>query len=262
MCCVCVPIQVWNSRVVPSDQERKIQEAMEHDLGDNEANPRETYWEGDVVRDVVDVYEAHLRINETMDKIDILSIFDQCPSYNRDLKTITVNHTVQEILEMDSVRNNVHFKKYLENAGDLYLELWFSDEKVKCIAPQLPPNEAVTLKDIYTTFKPRYVLQYIQKRVIDLGGTANIDLKSASMEAHLATHNFPAPVTIQVRIFEDTDQQCYLVKFERIGGDTLHFGRVWQQLIKVCGGCLSGVPNELFSCTDQDKKEAEVCHLT
>ena len=41
------------------------------------------------------------------------------------------------------------------------------------------------------------------------------------MESHLATHNFPAPVTIQVRIFEDIDKKCHLVKFERIGGDTL-----------------------------------------
>jgi len=250
-------VRVWNSNKVVSEQERKIQEAMERNLGDNEANPREAYWEGDVVRDVVDVYEAYLVIGETMERMDILSIFEECPSYNRESKTITVHHTVREVLEMESVQNNVHFKKYVENADELYLELWFSDEKFKCIAPQLPPNEAVTLKDIYTTFKPRYVLQYIQKRVIDLGGTANIDLKSASMEAHLATHNFPAPVTIQVRIFEDTDKECFLVKFERIGGDTLHFGRVWQQLIRVCGGCLSGVPKQLFSCTEQDRKDAE-----
>eukprot|EP00488_Nonionellina_sp_1-RS-2012_P001129 TRINITY_DN178_c0_g1_i1.p1 TRINITY_DN178_c0_g1~~TRINITY_DN178_c0_g1_i1.p1 ORF type:complete len:154 (-),score=38.56 TRINITY_DN178_c0_g1_i1:252-713(-) len=139
----------------------------------------------------------------------------------------------------------------------LYVELWFSDEKVKCIAPQLPPNESVTLKDIYTTFKPRYVLQYIQKRVIELGGTANIDLKNASMEAHLATHNFPAPVTIQVRIFEDIQKECYLVKFERIGGDTLHFGRVLKQLITKCGHCLTGVPKDQFQCTEQDREEAE-----
>merc|ERR1712157_463781 len=200
-------IRVWNKNKKVDEQTRQIQEEMERNLKENDKNYRQEYWDGDIVRNVVDVYEASLRIDDVMDK--------------------------------------------------LYIELWFSDEKIPCNAPQLPPNESVTLKDIYTTFKPRYVLQYIQKRVIELGGTANIDLKNASMEAHLATHNFPAPVTIQVRIFQDNEKECYLVKFERIGGDTLHFGRVLKQLIRKCGYCLTGVPKKIYKCSDKDRQEAE-----
>jgi len=251
-------IQIWNSNRKVSAQERAVQEAMEQDLVDGSANPREAYWAGDVVRDVVDVYEAYLCIAGRVERVDIVSIIGQCPSFNREARTITVEHTVAEVLGLESVRRNAHFAQFLEHADSVYLELWFSDEAVQCVAPQLPPNEAVTLKDVHTTFKPRFVLQYIQKRVIDLGGTANIDLKSASLEAHLATHNFPAPVTVQVRIFEDCVRECFLVKFERIGGDTLHFGRVWQQLVRVCGGCLSGVPRDQFSCSEQDRLDAEL----
>jgi len=250
-------IKIWNVDKKVSAQEKDVQAEMERDLAENQANRREEYWQGDIVRNVVDVYEAYLRIEDDPDKIDIVSIFDQCASYDRKKRTITVDKTVQEICALPEVKNNGNFKKYIDNLDCLYLELWFSDEKVKCVAPQLPPNESVTLKDIYTTFRPRYVLQYIQKRVIELGGTANIDLKNASMESHLATHNFPAPVTIQVRIFEDSEKKCYLVKFERIGGDTLHFGRVLKQLIRKCGHCLTGVPKDQFVCSKEDRAEAE-----
>jgi len=250
-------IKIWNKNKKVSAQEREVQEELEKNLSENQENRREEYWDGDIVRNVVDVYEAHLRIEDDADKIDIVSIFDQCKSYDRKKRTISINETVKEICALPQVQNNENFKKYIDNLDSLYLELWFSDEKVKCVAPQLPPNESVTLKDIYTTFKPRYVLQYIQKQVIELGGTANIDLKNASMESHLATHNFPAPVTIQVRIFEDKEKKCYLVKFERIGGDTLHFGRVLKQLIKKCGHCLTGVPREQFVCSKEDRAEAQ-----
>jgi len=50
---------------------------------------------------------------------------------------------------------------------------------------------------------------------------------------------------------------CYLVKFERIGGDTLHFGRVLKQLIRKCGHCLTGVPKEHFVCSKEDRIEAQ-----
>jgi serine/threonine protein kinase len=250
-------IKIWNSDRVASAVEREMQEDLEFDLREKDPNRREEYWQGDIVRDVVDVYEAYLRYND-IDQIDILSVFeDECKSYDKAKRTIVINHTVQQICNLPQIKNNVNFKKYLDNKDDLYLELWFSDEKIKCIAPQLSPKECVTLKDIYTTFPPRYVLQYIQKRVIELGGTANIDLKNACMEAHLATHNFPAPVTIQVRIFEDIQKKCFLVKFERIGGDTLHFGRVLKQLIRKCGHCLTGVPKEQFTCSQQEREEAE-----
>jgi len=251
-------IKVWNAHKKVSVQERQVQEDMERDLKDEDDNRREEYWQGDTVRNVVDVYEAYLRIDGETEKMDILSIFcEQSTSYNRDAKTIKVGRTVGEVLELESVRNNEHFAKYAERADELYLELWFSDEAVKCVAPQLSPDEAVTLKDVWTTFPPRYVLQYIQKRVIELGGTGSIDLRSATMGAHLATHNFPAPVTIQVRIFEDTARECFLVKFERLGGDTLHFGRVLRQLVRKCGHCLTGVPKAQFECSDADRLEAE-----
>eukprot|EP01083_Nonionella_stella_P181773 652216_1 len=243
-------VKIWNQNRKVSDQEREMQQEMEQ--------LREEYWEGDIVRNVVDVYEATLRIEDDVDKIDILSIFnDQCKSYDKDKRSITVRKTVADICGLPQVQNNAHFAKYIENIDRLYLEVWFSDEKVKCIAPQLPPNESVTLKDVYTTLKPRYVLQYIQKRVIELGGTANIDLKHASMETQLTALNFGAPVTIQIRILEDAEKKCYLVKFGRICGDTLHFGRVLRQLITKCGHCLTGVPKEQFQCTEQDRQEAE-----
>jgi len=251
-------IKVWNRHKKVSSQERQVQEDMERNLKDDDANRREEYWEGDTVRNVVDVYEAYLRIDGQQEKMDILSIFcEESSSYNRDKKTIQVGRTVGEVLELEAVRNNEHFAKYAEREDELYLELWFSDEAVKCVAPKLSPDEAVTLKDVWTTFPPRYVLQYIQKRVIELGGTGSIDLRTATMGAHLATHNFPAPVTIQVRIFEDEERGCFLVKFERLGGDTLHFGRVLRQLVRKCGHCLTGVPKAQFKCSDEDRQEAE-----
>ena len=61
-----------------------MQEDMERNLKDDDANRREEYWQGDTVRNVVDVYEAYLRIEGQQDKMDILSIFcDQSGSNNR-----------------------------------------------------------------------------------------------------------------------------------------------------------------------------------
>ena len=47
------------------------------------------------------------------------------------------------------------------------------------------------------------------------------------------------------------------MKFERIGGDTLHFGRVLKQLIRKSGEVLTGVPKEQFRYSEQDRQEAE-----
>eukprot|EP00484_Ammonia_sp_Unknown_P024796 CAMPEP_0197034770 /NCGR_PEP_ID=MMETSP1384-20130603/12755_1 /TAXON_ID=29189 /ORGANISM="Ammonia sp." /LENGTH=674 /DNA_ID=CAMNT_0042464725 /DNA_START=60 /DNA_END=2084 /DNA_ORIENTATION=- len=250
-------VKLWNSQRVVDDMTRAVQEEMEKDLQEGQLNAREEYWQGDIVRNVVDIEEAYLRIEDDTDKIDILSIFHSISCYDKSKYLINVNEICKQICNHEYTKNNKNFEKYCENMENCYVELWFSNEAVPCIAPQLPPNESVTLKDIYTVEKPNYVLLFIQKVVVELGGTANIDFKNASMEAHLATHNFPAPVTIQVRIFEDVDKACFLVKFERIGGDTLHFGRVLKQLIRKCGQCLTGLPKEQFVISDSEKQEAE-----
>eukprot|EP01084_Bolivina_argentea_P018410 34286_1 len=163
-------IKIWNENKKLSIQEREVQEEMEKNLSDNQPNRREEYWQGDIVYNVVDVYEAALRIQDDSDKIDILSFFDQCKSYDKDKRTIKIQNTVKQICNLTQIKNNTNFKKYLDNFDNLYLELWFSDEKIKCIAPQLPPNESVTLKDIYTTFKPRFVLHLGHARGSGGGG--------------------------------------------------------------------------------------------
>jgi len=250
-------VKIWNNSVEPDAMTRDIQENLEKDLKDGEKNHREEYWQGDIIRAVVGVEKCFIKINGSTQEIDIFSLFESLECYDKPKKLVNVNNICSQLLNLSTVANNDNFKVFNDNIKDVFIELWFSDQPFECIAPQLPPNESVTLKDIYTTEKPRMVLYYIQKRVIELGGTANIDYKNASMEAHLATHNFPAPVTIQVRIFEDVEKKCYLTKFERIGGDTLHFGRVLKQLIRKCGTCLTGVPKEQFKYSEQDRQEAE-----
>ena len=251
-------VRLWNESIVPDFQTRELQESLESDLKEGEKNFREEYWQNDIVRGVVGIEHCRLCIQgQAKPALDVLAIFNECECYDKAKWLVNVNKICNQILSSKEIMNNTNFEIYRKNINKVYIDLWFSDEIMPCIAPQLPPNESVTLKDIYTTEKPNLVLYYIQKMCQELGGTANIDYKNASMEAHLATHNFPAPVTIQVRIFEDVDKNCYLTKFERIGGDTLHFGRVLRQLIRKCGECLTGVPKEQFKCSEKDRIEAE-----
>mmetsp|Transcript_53188 Transcript_53188/g.88170 ORF Transcript_53188/g.88170 Transcript_53188/m.88170 type:complete len:642 (+) Transcript_53188:151-2076(+) len=252
-------VKLWNGQRAVDDMTRTVQQDMEKDLEQGQLNAREEYWQEDTVRNVLDIEQAYIKLDEDAsgDQLDILAVFHALSCYDKSKCVVHVRDICKQVVTHEMARNNAHFDKYAKALSRCYVELWFSNEAVPCLAPQLPPNEAVTLKDVYTTEKPSYVLLSIQKVVVELGGTANIDFKNASMEAHLATHNFPAPVTIQVRIFEDTQQHCYLVKFERIGGDTLHFGRVLKQLIRKCGQCLTGVPKEQFVCTEQERKDAE-----
>ena len=250
-------VKLWNESRIVDDMTRTAQEDMEKDLKVGDLNAREEYWQGDIIRNVYGIDKTFLLISDTEDKIDILDMFKMISCYDQSKQLITVNKICKEICDFAVAQNDDRFKKYMQNMDKLYVELWFNDELPPCNAPQLPPNESVTLKDIYTTEKPEVVLSDIQKQVKELGGTANIDFKNAAMEAHLATHNFPAPVTIQVRIFEDMDKHCFLVKFERIGGDTLHFGRVLRGLIRRCGNCLTGVPKDQFVTTAQERAEAE-----
>ena len=44
---------------------------------------------------------------------------------------------------------------------------------------------------------------------------------------------------MQVRILEDIEKKCYLVKFRRLCGDSLCFGRNFQKLVKECGSVLT-----------------------
>ena len=71
---------------------------------------------------------------------------------------------------------------YLEKIDDAQIEIWCGDQAFICCAPILPPNESVTLKDIHTTEKIQKVLCEIQKRVIELGGTATIDYEMPQWE--------------------------------------------------------------------------------
>ena len=61
----------------------------------------------------------------------------------------------------------------------------------------------------------------------------------------------------QAGVFEDMENKCYLVKFTRMQGNVLHFGRMLKELMSRCGYFLTGVPNNQFEHSERDKQTAE-----
>lgn len=213
----------------------------------------QTYYADSVIENVAEILKATLvsgNLGLEMDcTSDVISRF-----WDENEQRIVCQRLVSRLTEALIDDQTVQM---IAKESDAYLMINFSDEQ--CYPPQLPDNETVTLKDVFTTCAPRYVLSFIEKVVLELGGNVNVDFNSVSLEAHLATHNFPAPVTIQVRIFMHAEYNCYLVKFERVSGNALHFGRVLHQLIKDCWPALTGLPDEHFGqVTDEEFKEVEI----
>eukprot|EP01084_Bolivina_argentea_P202092 345353_1 len=237
-------IKIWNQNKKPPSIRDRTQE----------------YWEGDIIKNVTDVYKAYLKLVETDDNIDVLSIFqDECKSYDKSKRIIVVNHMIKEICDLPQITKNKNFRKYLDNKNNLYLELSFSTQEIKFHPPEYESvtHGAVTFKDIYTIYGPRYVLKCIQRTVIELGGTANINLKQAILDAgNLCTHSVASPVGIKIKMFSDTEKRCYLVKFERSCGSSVHFNLVLEQLTRQCGHCLTGVPKDNF--TKEEKEQAKI----
>lgn len=134
----------------------------------------------------------------------------------------------------------------------------------ECAVPQLSADEAFALNDTWTNrlLSPQYVLRHIEKQVRVLGGVANIDFDGATMEVRLALMSRRArgaaqTLTLQIRILRDVARECFVVKFERLCGDALCFARVRRKLVRMCGHCLTGVPNRHFRCAERDRQRAE-----
>jgi len=210
------------------------------------------YYNGDTVQGVGQIYKSIVRSQNLMKNFDCTSIVTQ-HLWNSINEEIYVDNCVDKIKKL--LPNNKILQK-LCSEDDCYLSVFFSDEKENCVAAPLPDNETITLKDVFTQEQPRLVLLYIQQIVLHLGGTANVNFKNANLEANLATHNFPAPVTIGVRMYYYQKYSCHLVKFERIGGDTLHFARVLRKLVQKCGPVLTGLPDEQFNPTPVERELA------
>ena len=123
--------------------------------------------------------------------------------------------------------------------------------------PKLNENDFVGLNDIYTTYPVKCILYGIQKQVRLLKGACEVHCDGVYLLADLATNEFPGIVSFKIRIFEDVQRECYLVRFERFQGDILHAVNIKKKLLKQCEGFLTGISDKYWNVTQKEMEESE-----
>jgi len=118
----------------------------------------------------------------------------------------------------------------------------------------LPLEDILTFRDIFTTCSPRITLKYIELIILELGGTCDLNFQECIIDAKLATHNFPVPICISVRMFYAEKNHCNVVRFNRISGDTLQFAYILRKLTQECCVVLTGLPDDTFQISDNEQK--------
>ena len=156
------------------------------------------------------------------------------------------------------------FEQAMDGKMDtMYLEIIPCEKDkylIETLLPEININDGITLKDVYTQCKPCRVLKRIQHSIIIMGGTVNIiDFANGMLEANLEKiNNYPLQCVMRVRITRDIARDCYLVKFERMIGDCLYFGRIWQQILTMCGDHLTGLPKKYWSNEQRETRRSLV----
>ena len=161
-------------------------------------------------------------------------------------------------IKLEEIINNKNINKQFDeiiNEDDVFIQIECLKGEIAVIAPYFPENEIVSFKDIFTQCNPRFILYYIQKILVDFGSEAKLNLSDCSIEAKLATKNFPSPVIISIQIYFNEEYDSHLVRFDRIAGDVLHFARVLKKLVSNCGYVLTGLSNEQFDIIDEKENE-------
>ena len=230
----------------PANVERQSEEEVK-DLG------YEDFYNGERIRKCKDILKAVFRSTEKGMELDCTSIVTNQFWNEANEELVCDNVAAKLVAELAS--KNPTFRKISEQK-DAIVSIDYSDELVECVAPLFPESDTISFKDVFTQCAPRLALYYIQKTILEFGGEATMDLQDCSIEAKLATHNFPAPVVIAVRIYFSEAYDSHVVRFDRISGDVLHFARVLKKLVSQCGYVLTGLSDEQYSAVEEKQKEA------
>ena len=215
------------------------------------------FFNGDTIDNCAEIWKARLKSmsNKVDIKFNCTGIMTQ-KFLNVEKEELYCHNIVSTLVKMYS-EYNTKWKKIMET-GDTIIDIEYSTKKSAYIAPDFPESEIIGFRDIFTQRPPKLIIGDMINTIIQrLGGVVYSITKECGIDAKMATHNFPEPVTFTIQIYFLKKYHTYVVRFHFISGDLLNFAKVVRALVLECGYLLTGLSNEEYEIVEQSQQDDE-----